>query len=85
MNQFLQPTALFPFSVVVIAVVAVVSSAIGKTRKKELQFHNNLRIREMEHERKMKELEIELEEAKARSCTGQAAECRPAQGGRQGC
>jgi|GEM_PF-1268835 len=36
-----------------------------KTREKELQVHQEMRIREMEHQRKMKELEIELEKSKA--------------------
>ncbi|HEV2492908.1 MAG TPA: hypothetical protein VG204_07525 [Terriglobia bacterium] len=36
-----------------------------KARDKELQVHQDMRIREMEHQRKMKELEIELEKSKA--------------------
>lgn len=36
-----------------------------KAREKELQVHQEMRIREMEHQRKMKELEIELERSKA--------------------
>jgi hypothetical protein len=36
-----------------------------KAREKELQVHQDMRIREMEHQRKMKELEIELEKSKA--------------------
>jgi hypothetical protein len=37
-----------------------------KAREKELQYHQELRFREMEHQKKMKELEIELEKTKAR-------------------
>ena len=37
-----------------------------KAREKELQYHQDLRLREMEHQRKMKELELELEKTKAR-------------------
>jgi hypothetical protein len=44
-----------------------------KARDKELQYHQDLRIREMEHQRKMKELEVDLEKAKGRSSSGQAA------------
>ena len=41
-----------------------------KAREKELQYHQDLRIREMEHQRKMKELEIELEKTKAQRASG---------------
>jgi len=44
-----------------------------KAHEKDLQFHQDMRIREMEHQRKMKELEIELEKAKAQRAPGQAA------------
>jgi hypothetical protein len=37
-----------------------------KAREKELQYHQDMRIREMEHQRKMKELELEVEKLKAR-------------------
>ena len=43
-----------------------------KARDKELQYHQDLRIREMEHQLKMKELEMELEKTKARSSPGQS-------------
>jgi len=36
-----------------------------KAREKELQVHQDMRIREMEHQRRMKELKVELEKAKA--------------------
>jgi len=57
--------------VMVVAIVGIVFWF--KARAKELQFHQDLRIREMEHQRKMKELEVELEKTKGRSSTGQAA------------
>ena len=36
-----------------------------KAREKELQAHQEMRIREMEHQRRMKELELEIEKTKA--------------------
>ena len=55
-------------------IVAIVGISFWfKAREKELQFHQDLRIREMEHQRKMKELEVELEKAKALQPTGKAA------------
>ncbi len=51
-------------AVVVVAIVGVFYW--HKTREKELQVHQDMRIREMDHQRKMKELEVELEKAKAR-------------------
>ncbi len=48
-------------------VVAIVGIVFWfKNRQKELEVHQDMRIREMEHQRKMKELEVELERAKAR-------------------
>ena len=58
-------------TVMIVAIVGIVHWS--KTRTKELQFHQDLRVREMEHQRKMKELEVELERIKARSISGQAA------------
>jgi len=55
----------------VVAIVGIVHWF--KARDKELQFHQDLRVREMEHQRKMKELEVELEKAKALQPTGKAA------------
>ena len=42
-------------------------------RKRELQFHQDMRIREMEHQRQMKELELELEKEKNRKAADKAA------------
>jgi len=50
--------------VMVVAIVGIVFWF--KARDKELQYHQDMRIREMEHQRKMKELELELEKTKAR-------------------
>jgi hypothetical protein len=55
----------------VIIIVAIVH--FGKMREKELQAHQELRLREMEHERKLKEMEIEkarIELEKARLSKG---------------
>lgn len=55
-------------------IVAIVGITFWfKERDKELQYHQELRVKEMEHQRRMKELEIELEKTKARNLTGQAA------------
>ena len=63
-NPFLIPIVLFvSVTLMVVAIVGIVYWF--KAREKELQFHQDLRIREMEHQRQMKELEIELEKAKA--------------------
>ena len=48
----------------VLGIVAIVFWS--KARAKELQFHQDLRIREMEHQLKMKELEVELEKSSAK-------------------
>lgn len=55
----------------VVGIVAIVHWR--KVREKELQYHQDLRMREMEHQRKMKEMEIELEKAKAQTSSTQAA------------
>jgi L-cysteine desulfidase len=55
--------ALGPFLVPIagmVMIVAVVALGVWhKTRERELQYHQDMRIREMEHQRKMKELELE--------------------------
>jgi hypothetical protein len=64
-NPFIVPLGAF---LMVIFIVAIVS--MKKMRERELQAHQELRIREMEHERKLKEMEIEkakLELDKARA------------------
>ncbi len=61
-----------------IASAAMIVAIVGivfwfKARAKELQFHQDLRIREMEHQVKMKQLEIELEKAKGGGAGTKAA------------
>jgi hypothetical protein len=53
-NPFIIPLGAF---LMVIFIVGITS--MRKMRERELQAHQELRIREMEHERKMKELDIE--------------------------
>lgn len=61
---------LFPFMIPIagmLMVVIIVGIVFwSKAREKELQFHQDMRLREMEHQRKMKELELEAEKLKAR-------------------
>ena len=77
MNFPFNPELLIPLvgtifgTAIVVAIVGIVHW--HKARDKELQYHQDLRIREMEHQRKMKELEVEMERIKARSIPGQAA------------
>jgi hypothetical protein len=61
-----------PLGALLMVVIIVAMINFRKMREKELQAHQDLRLREMEHERKLKELEIErtkleLEKAKALS------------------
>ena len=63
-NPFIIPLGAF---LMVIFIVGITS--MRRMRERELQAHQELRIREMEHERKLRELEIEkakleLEKAK---------------------
>jgi hypothetical protein len=47
--------------------VAVVAITFWyKAREKELQVHQDMRIREMEHQRKLKELDLEIEKTRVR-------------------
>lgn len=65
-NPLLIPIAGTIFgTAMIVAIVAIVFWF--KARDKELQYHQDLRIREMEHQAKMKTLEIELEKAKQRT------------------
>lgn len=65
----------FPFLIPIAGIIfgtVMVAAIVGivhwfKAREKELQFHQDLRIREMEHQLKMKALEVELEKAKQRN------------------
>ena len=65
-SVFLIPIVLFIcVAMMVVAIVGIVHWS--KARDKELQYHQDLRIREMEHQLKMKGLEVELEKAKQKS------------------
>ena len=60
------PFLFLPHVGALVMVVAIVGIVFWyKAREKELQFHQDMRIREMEHQQKMRELEVELEKAKA--------------------
>lgn len=58
-------------TIMVVSIVGIVFWHKG--REKELQFHQDLRIREMEYQVKMKQLEIELEKAKGSGAGTKAA------------
>jgi len=73
MGHIFQPPVLFSLSGVLIVLGIIGMNTFRRVRERELQCHQELRIREMEHEKRMKELEIELEKAKGRSPTSQAA------------
>jgi len=61
------PFLLFSRFGALVMVVAIVGIVFWfKSRERELQFHQDMRIREMEHQQKMRELEVELEKDKAR-------------------
>ena len=70
-----------PLLIPIVAVVAGTAMIVAivwivhwyKARDKELQYHQELRVREMEHLQKMKELEIELEKTRRQNHSGQAA------------
>ena len=69
---------LVPFVPFVIPIFAILMPVLivgivfwFKAHEKDLQFHQDMRIREMEQQRKMKELEIELEKTKAQQASEQ--------------
>jgi hypothetical protein len=57
---------LIPLSAILMPVLIVGIVFWYKAREKELQYHQDLRMREMEHQKKMMEMQIDLEKAKAR-------------------
>jgi len=61
-----EPDLLIPIAgmAMVLGIIAIIFWY--KARDKELQVHQDMRIREMEHHRKMKELELEVEKEKNR-------------------
>ena len=65
-NPLLIPiVAIVSGTAMVVAIVGIVHWYKG--RDKELQYHQDLRIREMEHQVKMKQLEIDLEKARQKN------------------
>jgi hypothetical protein len=67
-NPFVIPIAGIVFgTVMIVAIVFIVTWS--KTRERELQTHQEMRIREMDHQRRMKELELDIEKTKARQGT----------------
>ena len=67
-----------PPSFIPIAAMGMVLAIVGivfwfKTREKELQAHQDMRIREMDHQRRMKELELEMEKEKNRRAADKPA------------
>jgi len=64
--EMTEPDLLIPIAgmAMVLGIMAIIFWY--KAREKELQFHQDMRIREMEHHRKMKELELEVEKEKNR-------------------
>jgi hypothetical protein len=64
------PGTIIPLGAFLMVIFIVAITSMRKMRERELQAHQELRIREMEHERKLKEMEIEkakleLEKTKA--------------------
>ena len=64
---------LIPFAGMLTLIVVVGIVFWYKGREKELQFHQDLRLKEMEHQRRMKEIELEIEKVKAALPVGRAA------------
>lgn len=58
MDHF-NPGLLVPLGAFVMVIIIVAINSMRKMRERELQAHQDLRVREMEHERRIKELEIE--------------------------
>jgi len=68
----IQPELLIPLVAIAMPLGIVGIVFWYKSRATELQFHQDLRIREMEHQRKMKELELEMEKEKNRRAADKA-------------
>lgn len=67
-NPFIIPLGAFVMVIIIVAIYYLFTA-----REKELQVHQELRLREMEHERRLKEMEIEkarIELDKARASKG---------------
>lgn len=64
------PGIMVPLGAFVMVIIIVAMISFRKMRERELQAHQDLRMREMEHERRLKEMEIErlkLEAEKSRA------------------
>ena len=68
----MEPALLIPLVAILMPLGIVAVVFWYKAREKELQAHQDMRIREMEHHRKMKELELELEKEKNRGAPDKA-------------
>lgn len=69
MEELLRPDTIPIWGTVfgTLMIFGIVASVMWfKAREKELNVHQEMRIREMDHQRRMKELEVELEKAKPR-------------------
>jgi hypothetical protein len=66
------PAILIPIVAILMPLGIVAVVFWYKGREKELQFHQDMRVREMEHQRKMRELELELEKEKNRKAADKA-------------
>jgi uncharacterized protein HemX len=64
---------LIPIAGIVMTVLIVGIVFWYKARQKELEFHQDMRIREMEQQRKMQDMELEMEKLKARQAPDEAA------------
>ncbi|MBZ5564391.1 MAG: hypothetical protein LAP13_18470 [Acidobacteriia bacterium] len=60
-NPLMIPIAAFLMTVIIVAIVMW-----QKAREKQLEYHQEMRLREMEHQLKMKELEVDMEKLKTR-------------------
>jgi len=71
--HFLINPLLIPLAGILMTVIVVGIIFWFKAREKELQYHQEMRTREMAHQQKMKELELEVEKTRVRQNPGQAA------------
>jgi len=55
----MNPGVMVPLGAFLMVIIIVAVINFRKMRDKELQAHQELRLREMEHERRLKEMEIE--------------------------
>jgi hypothetical protein len=69
------PFMLFVFLIGALVMVVAIGGIVFwyKAHEKELQVHQDMRIREIEHQRQMKELELELEKEKNRRAADKTA------------